>query len=383
MKRYLPILSAIAATLCLSSCEKIFDKGGSDQIAVEVVGTETRGVVTDVTKLEYDTNGFVLNAFLESAGRSDSDNDNPRYLSDVNYKYDGSSKWTTTNSSATWRHQVQTNFWCYYPKTISNPNGDRAITFAPYVQDDEQKSITVDYTMPTPSTSSPYNDAVNMQDLLFAYATKKYDHNVSSPDGTLKITFQHILSAIMFKQGDILEGYKIKSICLVDVRKKGKCSLKGEKDGTGENPCYCQITWDTETDLANFRQDVESGDWPGSVFTSGKKVFWVIPQTFNSSSTSAIRVIFTTNGTNEIPVDLLLKDSTTSWKAETQYTYKISFNGITAVASLEDETNFYNTAHGTWDEITNGLEDYETGTGEWGPQTTVGINSMTSTSESW
>jgi len=190
------------------------------------------------------------------------------------------------------------------------------------------------------------------------------------------MTFEHILSAIMFEKGTVLNGYDIKSISLVDVLSTGTCTLTGSGTGT------LAINWGSRATAQTYTQDVnltQLGN--GEMTATGAKIFWLIPQT--TSSTSAVRVVFTKDS-KEIPIDLPLGTSTT-WNAGYKYIYKISFDGITAVASLTSGSiNLYNSQQGVWDETTNGLEDYNGGTtGKWGITPSVTITSMSQTSENW
>jgi len=371
MNKPIKYIAALSLVLGLTSCEKLF-VSSKTHLLFEVNGVGTRGAVTDKTALQ--TAGvFVVNAFLEEDGRRSSDDTNPHYLSD--FSYNGTAKVWTGGETDTWRHMVYTNFWCHYPKTLGSGHGTRTINFPTgTISDAAQKSISVRFTMPASAGAS--QDAALTDDLLFAYSRKQYNDDAVPKDPSVKLTFKHILSALMFTKGSILEDYDIESISLLNLKNEATCSLDASS-GT------MSISWGSfGSGKVSYTQSITASQLEDGAMTSGDKVFWVIPQ--EPSATTALRVVFT-KGSEKIPIDYIL-GSSSEWEAQKYYNYSISFNGVTAIASLSSgEINFYNLQNGVWDENPDELEDYNTSTGggEWGIDQIVGLPALVNQDGSW
>ena len=223
------------------------------------------------------------------------------------YVYDSGSTWESNKTSlspdgkindlqvskadGTWKTNV------YWPGSTKKAT---FFAYAPYR--DTNASIT---TNGTPSVTYTVPSTISaQQDLLIAKSTEDI-----LCDGKTQpsLTFDHALTAVTFKQGNLPTGYSIKSIEISGVYNKGELSFEGTE-------------W---TGLST----VEGNTY---TTTSLSDVLFLMPQIIPSGA--KLKVTFT-DGSTDYPFEADLSDN--EWKKGYKYIYSLSVNKVTGTYELD------------------------------------------------
>lgn len=270
---------------------------------------ETKGAEITLDSLKKDASGFSIEGYLGDGKPTDA---SVHFLSEsVVYS---SGQWLMSTEYP-WLAGVPTTFWSYYPSSTASINGTRAITLPG--DTDEQDEISFTYTLPTPAASSPFNDAKNQQDLLFAYNNRTW---AKGQTGKIGIMFEHALAAIKFDVSEVTSSFSVSNIAFKDIHSSGTCVASASSDST-------VFAWSDLGALLKYSQDFTDADFEGGVQNRSKsdKMFFVIPQALES--TAEIEVTFTpasgqtslTSQVKSLPIDQV-------WEAGYVYTYELSYN---------------------------------------------------------
>lgn len=324
------LLAGLAPLLAgfLSGCEKLSSPGAA--INISVVAEGTKSAVTTTSSLEK-AGQFVLNAYLDDESYDYSTNPktpvSQAYITSTDANvHMSANKWTITGEPE-WVAETWTRFWCWYPATADG----RTITAKDPTSSgyaESRDKLEFKYTAPSSTNTA---DADNSNDLIFAYAAKKYDSETGTDE--VDIHFYHALSMITFcvstDDGTFDKNLTIKNIKLSGLNNYGEAVFTGNGSGSGA------YTWSNRSGSSAFGQDYDacfSSDapegWESSSYTSSghtynlytcTNAFFLIPQQLTSSAKITIQF---EDGVNVI--DPIVKDlGTDEWKAGYYYKYKI------------------------------------------------------------
>lgn len=185
-------------------------------------------------------------------------------------------------------------------------------------------SISFGYTSPTTAEAQ--------EDLLFSYVSiTEAEHNAQVGAGGYPVTFYHALTAVKFAIGNSATELSSKGISIDEVKftglvNTGTCSISFPAEGEPS------VTWTASATTGNVISqdfsDVESlvefnatnnPDFGSEFFannasdkqnvnkTDASYTFWLIPQSFPSTSDAVLRISYTINNHNEY-LDITLKD---------------------------------------------------------------------------
>ena len=185
--------------------------------------------------------------------------------------------------------------------------------------------IEFEYTSPA--------TAAEQQDLIFAYAsiTEKQNKDAFSSGG-VPVTFYHALTGVKFAIGNTAaelssKGIAITGIKFTNLANTGTCYVtpsatsKVSWDASATEGNEISQTFDYSADgdaqVITFDQTNNTNNFGDSFFTGGTSqnvnnakasyTFWLIPQSFPSTSTAVMRISYTMSGRNEY-LDVSLKD---------------------------------------------------------------------------
>lgn len=318
----------------LAGCEKEHaEPSVSSPIKVNVITADTKSQPITLDDLRVAGN-FVMDAYLDDPYEKYGSDGKPEegkggeaglYINskgEYNVFY-RSADWNLDPSYA-WVAHDMTRFWCYYPENAaidSESEGKRSIT----TPETGKSVMYFSYELPAACSSSPYNDATNQQDILFAYAGKEYIDEEQSTDD-IDIEFNHPLSEIRFSispdNGTYDMNLVLKSIQIINVKKKGDCTFNGTgkiEPAEGETPMF---VWNTSSyGTESYKQDYNATfshsmtDW---VYDAGdaeetfhtytcKNAFMLIPQTLSGARLS---VTFGNTGTGS---DITVENDLPAW----------------------------------------------------------------------
>lgn len=218
----------------------------------------------------------------------------------------------------------------YSPVKYWPADKSQSIHFFGYAQSKETPAISPTFTV-TPGATETYTgtfsytlpehtdankDAEAQSDLVFAITP-----NQNKESGTVNFDFQHALSAVVFKIGNVPDNVIVNTVTFENVYAAGDCEMKldGNVVFSWSNPTdvakksYSQTL--TTTDPVQKDQDI-STVWD-------ETCFMMVPQTLPQDAKLVISI--TVNG-RPYTLDKELKDIMTSlkWEANKKYTYIIS-----------------------------------------------------------
>ena len=219
-------------------------------------------------------------------------------------EYNASSMRWLTESRYTWPVGVNKTFYAFgnLPESgaaVTNPDADGQY---------------LDYSE-VPATAADQND------ILLGYyegvGSSASDFSTDSDtEGVAEIVFYHPLTAVVFKQGDLGDITKIKSISIEGVYKSGKTSHDGT---TGRN-----FVWtDLSTEMQDVTMDLASAALPGSGKQIGES-FIFIPQNLASNNVVIKVVAVTADGDKTFSVTI----DEGEWKAGKTNIYTLGYNSF-------------------------------------------------------
>lgn len=187
-------------------------------------------------------------------------------------------------------------------------------TFKVELGDSETYTGIFSYTLPEHTVAN--RDAEAQPDLVFAITPNK-----DNTSGTVNLNFQHALSAVVFKIGNVPNNVIVNTVTFKNVYAAGECEMKLD-----ENVVF---SWSNPTGVAkkSFSQTLTT---TGPVQkdqeiskVSDETCFMMVPQTLPQDATLSIAI--TVNG-RPYTLDKELKEIMTSlkWEANKKYTYIIS-----------------------------------------------------------
>jgi len=315
------------------SCEKYGVTGSSHRLMFRTSVTKASAITTGSFNAAGNT--FVLNAYLEKDGRgegtfTEGDKTDPNYIKNSTFTYSGG---TWSCDGCNWRNLVYTNFWCYSPKDMTY--GERPVTLPAVTgstEDSVQKSMSFTYTMPSATADS--TDAVMLEDMIFAYARRRFNADDNTDEGVVTLQFGHPLSAIKFKVGTIRSGYGIKSITIKGFNTYGACTLTGSTSTvTSKDTVSFAWSGQNKATSSGYTQKVTLAELQAGDMTTGSKIFMVVPQALTDNA--KVTVVFTSGG-DEISKTASLGGSSVTWAAGKSYTYKLTLESSELTASLTD-----------------------------------------------
>lgn len=322
------LLILLIPALLTVSCDKM-EQHKTINITVSSIESptnyaSTKSSVTTTADLER-SGKFGIAAYVDDAYYdSDKKADFPagEYFNDEALRSSGN--WLLSQPH-NWVSDVNTRFWCHHPLDVY---GTRSINTpsSPY----DHLSFT--YSMATPSET---NSADKSDDLIFAYASKKY--NGSNGDD-VNLRFHHALSMIRFcvstDDATFDTHLKIKNIKLTNIQSGGSCIFTGNGIDSGS------FEWTPNGVVRDFGQNYGADfsgatvdGWTKGTYRKGgvdhilytsENAFFFIPQELNS--TVKMIVVFDDDGqeiTRTADVYFDLDEQTHQWKADFYYTYKI------------------------------------------------------------
>ena len=273
-----------ADSLCIAVYE--YDNRDLPKELYSAADHQTRGAVVTTENINQAGKQFTMNAWLESQNRNNggvepADATDYHFMKEATATCDGT-YWTLSCASPTsdiWRNRVPTNFWSVYPVNAAG----RDITYpGDQATDEEQKTLSFDYTLPAPCTDAPYQDAENQPDLCFAYSRKAH---VAVDDTIVHNHFYHALSAVYFDVTNALDEHiQLKKIGFNNVYSSGHCEATGTLGESDGNPGVSTMVWSDQSSLNNYKQAYESTDFINDGvnddvlnFAESNKVYMMIP----------------------------------------------------------------------------------------------------------
>lgn len=204
----------IAASFCLTtSCDRLGLSGERRAIEFEVKSAATKSAPITTENIKNSPYGkFLSTAFF--AGEENA------YYEGAQAVYDGKI-WKVTEK--TWPESASgapLDFWSYAPVSVF---GDVALTYS-----DAHRTVKFSYS--PFSDFEARKDATNQQDIVLAANMKP--NPTSLDDGKVPVTFNHALSAVRFKVGNIDSGFAdadkivISQVDLENVKGHGVCTAK-------------------------------------------------------------------------------------------------------------------------------------------------------------
>lgn len=341
----------------------------SGKIRLRVNTSQTRSIETTTSGLEK-AGKFVLDAFCDddwerrddhnnvigsgSAGAyiTSGDNYNAIYSSaqvdDTGRTDEHSDFWYINDASGVetynWLANDMIRFWCHWP----NEAGCNGSLYFPVSGKPGAGSTQMSFGYYLPS-AVPGDDADNQQDIVFAYAERKY----SGGNDNIDINFNHPLSEIRFcvspDDGTFDVSLSIKNIEITNVPQGGTCLFNGKGliQPTTANPdpmftwtvdpayivnCsqdYDEVMFDSKPDGWNDSSYKNASDETKHLYVTTNN-FMLIPHTpafttAGNSSNAQLSVTFGNTGTGSdiIKTVDINPGSATVWKPGHYYTYKI------------------------------------------------------------
>ena len=213
--------------------------------------------------------------------------------------------------------------------------------------------IVFDYTSPV--------TAAAQQDLIFAYASiTEKDNKDAFASGGVPVTFYHALTGVKFAIGNTDKeiapksesnpkgkGIALTKVEFINLANTGTCTVNSAAAGTDDGP----VSWEADAEADNIiSQDFsevglttfakgENPPFADSFYAAGTSqnvndadasyTFWLIPQTFPSTSNAVMRISYTMSGRDE-HLDISLKDffGSLPWKAGQLRTFTIKLDEV-------------------------------------------------------
>ena len=264
----------------------------------------TRSTPVTTGNFESVYGGFNVNAYLNGQ----------TFITDDQTSKSGE-YYATTGKTYYWPGDESLDFYAYAPKDLFSA-GTGASN---YNIDPSAKKITFSYQLPEPDgNTNDANDAVKQKDILLFYSSC---NKGESNNGAVPVAFDHPLSAVRFKAGDVTTG-TIKRITIKNVYGSGSCTY----DLSSSDPVKWSLTGSqnmsyTQKFNAQVRDKVESSissDENGTVFM-------MLPQELGE--TTQIEVILETAGEEKLLTGVIGGDGQ-EWLPGYSYEYTISSTSI-------------------------------------------------------
>ena len=172
---------------------------------------------------------------------------------------------------------------------------------------------TFSYTLPEHTDAN--KDAEAQPDLVFAITP-----NQNKGSGTVNFDFQHALSAVVFKIGNVPNNVIVNTVTFKNVYGSGRCVMTLNRSDIDFN-------WSQSGELQDYTQTFDKSVVNGQDINSvsDETCFMMVPQTFDNDNDATLSIAITVNG-RPYTLDKELKDIMTSlkWEANKKYTYIIS-----------------------------------------------------------
>ena len=317
-------------------------------IQVRVTGVDTKSAVT-TTRLLNESGAFSMAAYLSDDYVKRNENGVITDTFEGGEYFSGSGNVTLTGGvwniagEPEWVEDVDTHFWAWHPVSSYGRSITGPVVSTPGTGPDDPEypytgALRFSYVTPTPDGTT---DAASAEDLLFAYATKKYEfkEDPTYNDLSIDITFHHALSQVRFcvstDDGTFDKSLKIKNITITNLKTSGDAVFEDD-----------EFEWSNQAGEDDFGQDYDA-DFSTSTVTGWTKgsytrsshtynlytcenVFFVIPQTIRTvgdyPSSNQLTVVFDYKGnetSKSVPLAGLAMGDSDDWDADYYYTYKI------------------------------------------------------------
>lgn len=285
-KCFWKIVACVAMIVCASSCrnEDVFVRRISNRIGLQVQdGTATKGGLCGelLCSVPFETDGGehrVLSVYIGDAADGESQTKGlPIYTSNIGkvegYKSFGMCVWQNGDpyqdplmqsmGDVTAVYDADSLIWAlqngpyYWPE---DPSAD--ITFcarAPLALNGTLSSLvwesslgkaSFSYEQPAPGNASPYMDAVNQQDILFAINTQNKSDNVRGKESYAKIHFHHALTSVKFTRGADLNDCRITDVVF--------SNFYGSGDAVFDPAATPEYVWSNQSGKTTYRQTFDS-----------------------------------------------------------------------------------------------------------------------------
>lgn len=212
------------------------------------------------------------------------------------------------------------------------------------------------FTYTSPST------AEEQQDILFAYrVTNKAEYLEDFHPNGIPVLFNHALTAVKFAIGNVDDDkVEITEVIFENLIDKGTCTVTpasedNYKDDESTYSSATAVSWASTSSSGNDISsgtygapvDYTSGEFGASWYTAGNsknlnkadgsQTFWLVPQTFDPSSTVQLKIKYTVNGDeDEWTIDFGKALAGVEWKAGQLRTYTIKVDDVNV--KIEDST---------------------------------------------
>ncbi|MDO5442929.1 MAG: fimbrillin family protein [Bacteroidia bacterium] len=301
---------------------------------IEDATAVTKGATVTTSSINIDGKSFLFDGWLESTGRYTSGSDasgvcdpndetDYHFVDGVTVSHTGGA-WTMS-ASAIWRNKVPTNFWSRYPVSLASGQGTLTVTLpGDTASDDEQKVLSLTYTMPAPGAVSGDTcvDAVAQQDLLFAYNSETWTDERGS--NYVDVNFSHALAAVRFVFSDSFDAdLSLSKIGINGIYTQGSCTVQGTASNNSVAYLWSSLAAKTTTP---YWQTFSKEEITNGTTDANAKTFFIIPQTLSDDATVNVTFIHSDASTEDLSASL--GGAAVTWEAGKVYTYKISANSI-------------------------------------------------------
>ena len=285
---------------------------------------QTRGVPVNEENFKEKCETFLVNAFTPEG--------NP-YMKNVEVASSGNTSiWSPTDGIHYWP-DMSLDFYAYAPLSVFD--GDNALGSSLSYGDENGKSISFSYTVPTSSDGT--TDAEAQPDIMFAHTT--CSQGGTNESGVVPLEFAHALAGVKFVTKDITKA-TVKTITLKNLHGSGTC-VYNSGDGTEGRAGTFTWTYSGEKDKSysqTFNVQVEDEQTKEQPITDKKPeaTFMLIPQALDGVEVEVVLIIG--NETYSVSGYLTSPDGD-RWEAGKIYTYAISPNSINWVYVFEVTEN--------------------------------------------
>ena len=367
------ITLAVLATAALSSCvqEKSFEghvlekgevsfvlRAGAPTKASDMERSVQKGVTVKIGEIGGQT-AYLEETITDLSSIAPMTKGTPAFTENVGTLYENQLAVHTDYSDfvdATFETQgFENGGWRYFHRYENVPWPSNAVGFYMHMpagavdipaEGYSGSSISFGYTSPTTAEAQ--------EDLLFSYVSiTEAEHNAQVGAGGYPVTFYHALTAVKFAIGNSATELSSKGISIDEVKftglvNTGTCSISFPAEGEPS------VTWTASATTGNVISqdfsDVESlvefnatnnPDFGSEFFannasdkqnvnkTDASYTFWLIPQTFPTTSAAVMRISYTMSGVQEY-LDITLKDvlGSVSWQAGQLRTFTIKLDEV-------------------------------------------------------
>lgn len=308
---YLSFLSAILLTgsMILSSCNN--DEGGMDSRGAHKLRFSVTGESISAESRAVAESGNLINSIGMSCytGEWDESTAVPNFFYNEEIINPGTGHWETSGAFFKPAKDTKRRFYAYYPYNSGDEMGYSNFEISPADQEG----------YPEISYNVPFN-VDDQQDFMVGRmentdGSEKTDDVFGETLDIVKLKMYHMLTAIRFETGSVMQTGTITKIAIKGVNYKGRYT-------------YPNISWayvDQQT-IGDFTLDlnksVNKNDAAGTAITSDEQTFLMMPQTLNTNA--YLEVTFNDGQDHVLKASLNGK----IWERAKIVTYRISMSAL-------------------------------------------------------